>query len=544
MIQVLSPLDAEQRTPSLDTVERQVLEGLPADYARLEEARKGEDFYQFRNHKHLHPRREESASDFQARPKRYSRITRTIVRKLAEPLYSNGPTRTWENDPDRTEWLDRIYTQASANSRLQSADRAATLNHVAAIQVEATGDPENPIRFWVWKGHEFAVFVRDGNPIEPWAICTIEQIPTESVGRVRTRYRVWSQLERRTYVTDEHLPDSTPSRSAQLVPEESGPTPYPGVLPFVWVRAEPADCNFWEGGIGKALVEANMEADRRQSDLAEHMSRFLNPLGFARNIPATASFTNKPGGFVHLQADPSVRSGDQGGQPELGYLQATLGVSDAWADLRAFLDSTCEELEVPLTVIRSDSSTDLSGVAIVAKAMPLIDRTRARQVQFCETERDLASLTLAVYGTWYGDDQALTAAKSGGLVVVWPEPKIPLPTPDRDMADSWELDQGLTDPIEVLARRRGITLSQAEELAEQIAARRLQWNAIMNSKGPVESAAEEKVEQKEDSETGETDGEYDDESTEAPEDGNKNDKTEDATMPKGGRYAPDEPVTD
>jgi len=534
MITILTEASAKDSIPSVDTIERQILEGLPADAHRLDEATTAEDFYQFRNHKHLRPRREESQADFQARPKRYSRITRTIVRKLTEPLYSNPPTRTWEGDPTRTEWINSTLSQAEANSRLMSADRAATLNHVAALQVEATGDPARPIRLWVWKGHELAVFVRDGNPIEPWAVCTIEKVPCESVGRVRTRYRVWSALERRTYLTDEHLPDSSPSKSATLLSEESGPTPYPGVLPFVFVRHEPADAAFWEGGIGKALTEANAEADRRQCDLAEHMSRYLNPFGFARNIPATASFTNKPGGFTHLQADPAVRAGDQSGQPELGYLQAQLGVQDAWADLRAFLDSTCEELEVPLSVIRSDSSTDLSGVAIVAKQMPLIDRTRARQVQFNETEKDLVSTVLAVYGTWYGDPACVQAAIDSKLMVVWPEPKIPLPTPDRDQADAWELDQGLTDPIEVLARRRGITLFQAEELAEQIAERRKAWNAIMSDKPDPAHDAEEKAE--------ENDEEYEDPpSPESSTDDEDKGKPQDASQPEGGRQAPDGP---
>jgi hypothetical protein len=530
MITILSA-ESVDSIPSLDTVEKQILEGLPADAHRIQEAQAAEDFYQFRNFKHLRPRREESQADFQARPKRYSRITRTIVRKLTEPLYSNGPSRTWDGDPTRTEWLEEIYAQAEANSRLMSADRASTLAHVAALQVEATGDPARPIRFWVWKGHELAVFVRDNNPIEPWAVVTIERVPTDTIGRVKTRYRVWSAFERRTYLTDEHLPDSNPGKSAQLIASESGPSPYSGVLPFVFVRHEPADSAFWEGGIGKALVEANAEADRRQCDLAEHMSRYLNPFGYARNIPATASFTNKPGGFTHLQADPAVKTGDQAGQPELGYLQAQLGVQDAWADLRAFLDSTCEELEIPITVIRSDSSTDLSGVAIVAKQMPLIDRTRARQVQFAETEKDLAATVLAVYGTWYGDESCLQAARESQLCVVWPEPKIPLPTPDRDLADAWELDQGLTDPIEVLARRRGITLAQALELAEQIAERRKQWQAIF-------ATGEEDPNEKPDDQPPEGE-EYpvEKESQTEPDDG----KSQDASRPQGGRQVPDGP---
>ena len=87
------------------------------------------------------------------------------------------------------------------NVRMQQADRAASLNHVAALQVEATGDPLRPLKLWLWKGHELAVFCRDNDPLEPWAVVTIERIPA-GTGRLRTRYRVWTAFERRTYLTE------------------------------------------------------------------------------------------------------------------------------------------------------------------------------------------------------------------------------------------------------------------------------------------------------------------------------------------------------
>ena len=60
---------------------------------------------------------------------------------------------------------------------------------------------------------------------------------------------------------------------------------------------------------------------------------------------------------------------------------------------------------------------------------------------------------------------------------------MPLPTPERDLADQAELELGLTDPIEVIAKRRNLTLEQAEEAAEAIAERRAKWNAIQTKHG-------------------------------------------------------------
>lgn len=468
-----------QSIPALDTIADEVRAGLPCSRERLAEARLNEDYYQLRNAQYV-PRREgESDEDYAARPKRTSKLTRCVIRKLTEPLYSPGPTRNWEADAEVDTWLQDVYEDAHLNARLQSADRAATLNHVAAIQVEATGDPERPIKTWLWKAHEIEVFCRDNDPCQPWAVVTIEQVPA-GLGKCRTRYRVWSALERQTYLSEPHGPrDMSPRRADQLVADESGPSPYPGVLPFVFIRNEAPESDFWEGGIGSALRECNAELDREISDIAEHVREFLNPFPWARNLAPEQRFFAQVGRFNQLAASASLKLGDQGGQPEVGYAQAMLGVEQGWLNCKTYADQTLEELDVPLTIVRQDATTDLSGVAIVAKQMPLIERTRARQPQFSETETELAATLLAVDGLYHGNAAHIAAAADPQLMVLWPEPRIPIPTPERNEADSWELEKGLADPLEVLARRRGLTLEQAEELARQIAERTATWNTLM-----------------------------------------------------------------
>jgi hypothetical protein len=487
------PADAyalPENVPSLDAAEDAVRDGLPAERERLAAARANDDFYQFRNCKHLEQRPDETEEEFDERPKRYSRITRTVVRKLAEPLYNPGPTRVVQSDASLSAWLEEAYEAASLNTRMQSADRAATLNHVAALQIEPTGDPRRPLRYWLWKGHEFAVFTRDGDPINPWAVCTIEQIPAgpESPGKLRTRYRLWSAFERRTYLTKPWgQRDTAGGRVAELV-ERLGPDeyPFPGVLPFVFVRNEPAETDFWDGGIGDALREANMEADRRLSNLAQHVEEFLNPFGWARGVPANASLARKVGRFTHLPTDPMARQGDNNIPPEVGYLQGQLGVEAAWYDLKAFLDSTLEDLEVPLTVVRSDASTDLSGVAIEKKTVPLLHRTRARQPQFSETESELAAKSLAVAAAWYGAAgwnlaaKAAAAAREPKLLCVWPEPRV-IDSTSREGLDTLraEMELGMTDGFEVMARLRGTTIEKAMVMARDTAQRQRLWAQLM-----------------------------------------------------------------
>jgi hypothetical protein len=471
------------KVPTLDAAEKQVRQGLPFDAERLREASVNEDYYQFRNALHFRRRPDESDTDFAARPKRFSRLMRVAVRKISEPLYNPGPTRTWEGSPELDAALQSAYEQTAVNVRMASADRSATINHVAALQVEATGDATRPVRLWLWKGNEFAVWTRDGDPTAPYAVATLDTVPADG-GQVRTRCRLWSAAELRTFVSDPYAPGGDLVRRCEHAqPFEEHP--YPGVLPFVFVRNEPADSGFWEGGIGCPLREANAELDQRLSDIAQHVQRFLNPFGWARNIMPGQAVFSKVGGFSHLAADEAIRQGDQKGEPELGYLQAQLGVEAAWYDAKTAADNALEELEIPLTTVRSDASTDLSGIAIERKTVPLLRRTRQRQPQFGETEVELAGKILAVIGAWYGKPNFLAAAVNPALVCVWPEPRV-IDTSSAEGLTSLqqELDMGMADPIEVLARLRGLTLDQAEKLAIEIAERRKTWAALMGVDAP------------------------------------------------------------
>jgi hypothetical protein len=242
---------------------------------------------------------------------------------------------------------------------------------------------------------------------------------------------------------------------------------------------------FWEGGIGKPLVDANHNINVALSDIAEHVGKFLNPLGVARNMPATADLTNRAGQFVMLESLPGARHGDTSAQPELSYLQAQLGVETAWLDLQHYVEQKLEELNVPASLVRTSySATDASGVAIAMKQVPFHDQARARHPFASETEVELFATCCAVTGSWHGHQPLLDAARAPRLITVWPEPRIPLPAPERNQADSWELQNGLTDPIEVLARRRGVTIDQAEELARAIAARKATWAEITSGATP------------------------------------------------------------
>src|SRR5688572_28201173 len=127
------PLDVlvnPESVPPLDLVDDDVRAGLEFDRDRLDAAHDNEEFYQLRNLAYLEKRPEETEEDFDHRPKRTSKLTRTVVRKLSEPLYKPGPTRKLEGPPALDTWLQQVDADNHLNARMQSADRGATLNHV------------------------------------------------------------------------------------------------------------------------------------------------------------------------------------------------------------------------------------------------------------------------------------------------------------------------------------------------------------------------------------------------------------------------------
>ena len=466
---------------SLDVIETEVQGGLQSHVDRLQEAFDCEEYLAGRNIAYLKRRQSEEYLDYLNRPKRTSKLTRKVIRKLAEHMYAPGPTRTLDkSDAAVQSWLNEVYESNHINALMQKADQKANLNAACAIQVVCTGQPDKPVALRLWGAHEFVPFFPPYDPTTPWAIVTIHREQKHQKANVSERLRMeaWSRDEYRQYVTGWQEKPATYSalfgRQSSFVPQmyakpdgEAQPNPY-GCLPFAFVHDELPVCSFWEGGIGTALRECNEELDREISMIAEHVKDCIAPDRFLRNVAPAWRREKRTGAWQRLEPDTKAMQPESGIQPEAFFAQPQVNTEAGWADVRQYADGFLEEIDVPLTAVRDGNPVEMSGVALQTKLRPLLERVRQRQIPFGRYEQDLAKTILTAAGNYYKLDPLLSAVDTTTLSLVWPEPTFGDPSPERDGSDDWELQHGIKSLVDVVAERRGVTREKALEIIEQV----------------------------------------------------------------------------
>lgn len=467
----------------IQAVLKEVEAGLPNESKRFDCARKNSDFYEGRQENYIQYQDAEQVYDHQFRPKRYSQLLHAAIGYLTQHLYAYGPQRRLTNASTAIDkWLQAVYAGNAIDALFHQADKFAHLNDVACFQVAAVGGPgdlpmmddeepgeadamgidlglDTPIKIHLLGAEEFAVWCEPSDPLKPWCVCTISRFDETR------RYQVWTKEEYWTYYTRKASETKTGGRVASRAPNESGENPY-GILPFAFVFNDIPTRDFWTPGPGTPLRKANHWVINQLSALANSIRFYGSPMGYARNVRPDWRPIIRPGSFTHLPASPSGTS--TGLEPFIGYLQANLDIAGILSDLDSFVDHTLEEHQIPPAVFRMDVNNNTSGVAILLRQAPLITRARNRRLPFGRYEAALARVILAVGGAYYQRRDIWEAAHVGRLVITWPEIEIPLPGTDKDTADQWELDKGITSKIQILMRRRGLTRDQAIAELKQI----------------------------------------------------------------------------
>jgi hypothetical protein len=452
-------------TPDLRAILKEVKQGCPSHERHLVKARELQDWYDGDSEKYVAFRPAEDALSWLTRPKRVSFITRQAVDKLTSHLYKPGPRhRRIASDKTVDAWYNRIAQDISLNGLMQLVDRLATLHGLCAIGVYPTGNPARPINYHLFPRFDFAFWCSADDPRVPTAICTITKTGPETI-----RYRLWTATHYYTFFKAKSW-GYTPGgwNVARFDPLSSGLHPY-GVLPFAFVTHELPTTELETKGLGHLLQKINRALNIDKSNLALWVHHYARPLGFVSGVGPEWRPRFIEGGFVPLvvrhdstEEAPVV--------PEAKYLESSIDIAALRDYIRGEANEALKELDVPVSIVAEQDGQGgaklASGVSIAAQDADLITYAKRRQPLFELHETKLAQLVCRIgacpVAGLPGLASALaTVADDPSLRIAWPEVAIDLPGPDRDNADTFELTYDLTDPIELLMRRQGLTEEEA-----------------------------------------------------------------------------------
>jgi hypothetical protein len=454
-------------TPDLRAILKEVKQGCPGHERHLAKARELQDWYDGDSEKYVAFRPAEDALSWLTRPKRVSFITRQAVNKLTSHLYKPGPRhRRITADETVDAWYNSVAQDVHLNGLMQHADRLATLHGLCAIGIYPTGNPARPINYHLFPRYDFVFWASADDPRAPTAVCTITKSGPETI-----RYRLWTATHYYTFFKGKSW-GYTPGgwNVARFDSDSSGPHPY-GVLPFTFVTHELPTTELETKGLGHLLQKINRALNIDKSNLALWVHHYARPLGFVSGVGPEWRPRFIEGGFVPLVARSDSTEGPPV-IPEAKYLESNIDISALRDYIRGEANEALKELDIPVAIETSRDGEGgarmASGVSIAAQDADLITYAKRRQPLFELHETKLAQLVCRIgacpAARLAGLQAALSAvADDPSLRVAWPEVSIDLPGPDRDNADTFELTYGLTDPIELLMRRQGLTEPEAIE---------------------------------------------------------------------------------
>jgi hypothetical protein len=455
-----------QKPVSLKPYAQEVERGLPNERPRLNSAVMARAFYDYQGRRYstLFTRDAENTFDFLGRPYRASGLVREVVDVLTEHLYCPGPQRTWD-DAAGNDILERVYSDNHIDALMLRADQLSTLADVCAIQVDAADGTfeDRPITLQLWEAGEFTAWTDPNNSRKVHAVCTIDRYDET------TRYRLWSAEVVETYLTKKG-DGSAGGRVATLQSRE--PHRY-GCIPFSFVHYEMPVQTFWTAGIMELLINTEIRVNDRFSRVDESINKHLNPLAVAQNADDVFNPTVEPMRFVRLN-NAKMRPGSSGGyedgpEPKLYFLQATIDVASAWDDVTKYINQVLEALRVPASAVRMEQDGMASGISLIVEQAPLLSRARKRRYPATVYETDLAKTTLTCIANHYGKPGLLLSATKGRLLAAWPKPTVPVPTKDTLDLEVAQVTSGYKSLLASLQDWYGITRDQALTLVEQMA---------------------------------------------------------------------------
>lgn len=456
-------------------ITKEVESGLRNHRPRLAAAIENQAFYDLESDRYQPRREAETEFDFAGRPRRQSGFVQQAVDRLCEHIYNPGPQRTVMDSESAQALLEQVYETNHIDCVMNHAESQATLNDVCAIQVKCTNDSEKPIDLQLWGADEFTVFTDPEDPRVPFAVVTIDRY------NERTRYKLWFEDEVRTFLTDQYSKDKTSGARVAIESRKAEKNTY-RCIPFAFLHYRAPVRQFWTPGPGTFLRKAELRINDRLSELDELIMKYGRPIGVFRNVSPTFTPEVGPGRFMRLLRGGTGYTGDgyaDGGEPSAEYLQAQLAIESIWVDLEKYMKQVATAVNLPYTALELEYTDAPSGISLIIKSAPLLTRSRQRRPIFQLAENHLARKILIAAGNHYGRAELLDQVSQLKLLLAWAEPRIPIPGPERDQSDEWEMQVGIKSRICVCMERYGLSRDQAIERIKQVAEDEVQVKEIL-----------------------------------------------------------------
>lgn len=464
MIETQPDRKADNITDDRAWILREVERGLPSENARLSCALENQAYYDLDALRYVQKRPNESEKDFRDRPKREAGFTQQAIDRLCEHAYNPGPQRKVQAGGLADSLLQQVYEDNHIDAVMAEADRLACLNDVAAIQVEATNNPDKPIDLKIWGAHEFSVFLDPADPRKPVCAVTVDRFNQQ------TRYRAWFEDVVAEYVTQPYHPERT--AGARVAVPNGGPKPHSyGTIPFAFLGYRAPVRQFWTPGPGSFLRRAEERINARLSELDETISK-TRPIGVFKNVDPAYNPEIGPGRFMKLPRGGGSYTGEgyaPEGEPSAEYLTTSSNADEGWEDLSRYMRQVSAAVNLPFNAMELDYQDAPSGVSLIIRSAPLLTRSKARRGIYQIAETELARTILTAAGNHYGHPNLVQEASALRLLLSWADPRIPVPGPDRDQADEWEMQAGVKSRVMVVMERFGLSRDQAIEHIAQVA---------------------------------------------------------------------------
>jgi hypothetical protein len=451
-------------------IEKEVLAGLPNEQAgRLAQARDNQNYAEGNFDADTQQWKMDRESI------RTSLVMQRVVRVLTGNLYRRSPTRALPDHPEASDWLNAVYKRHRVDALWKAADALAVVNECAAFRVlgrTGAGSAESPVAITLWGADQLAVWLDPDDVLTPAAVATIEMYDC------RRRLTLYTPDLIRTYLTDKWAGQTTGATAYQA----SGPAtanPY-GVIPFSFVHFDTPSTCFWSGSPGTYLQKLNYFINYRLSDQADNVSH-TRPLPVVTGASADWNFPRdrRPGQWTTIPG--VVSAGEQISEGRAEYIHCDLGfLAEDWDDLNKYMDHALEMVGVPPSTIRMGQVSTMSGVALMAEQIPIVQWAEGRQDAFAAYEDSLARLVLTV-GAKHATQNKRSAlagapvaalakaADDPGLVVRWPNLMPRVPTAGDETAEVADLTNGLISRTMIVMDRNDLSREDAEAYLEEVA---------------------------------------------------------------------------